>query len=98
MTTINTQLPTLALDEHGGWELILPATVLPAMIAAISITDNGIYIETTDGAYDLISYADLEDMIIPGRLGRVVASSNGASAWVVNAIYLPDTIGVIPSD
>jgi len=95
MTPINTQLPTLSLDEHGGWEFILPATVLPAMIAAISITDDGIYIETFDGAYDLISYADLEDMIVPGRLGMAVASSNGHSAWAVTALYLPDPINVI---
>ena len=95
---MNSTLPTLSFAPGNGWEIILPAESLPSGIANITVTDDGIYLETTSGDYDLITYQDLLDVMVPARLSRIIASPNGHSWPVATAIYLPDTIGVIPSD
>ena len=106
---MNQHLPTLSFDAGNGWEIILPADNLPAGIANITVTDDGIYLETTSGEYDLITYQDLLDVMVPDRLGRILASpsdrvgaavsrSNGHGWPVVAAIYVEDSPGVIPTN
>ena len=93
----NTTLPTLSLDAGGHWELILPAAILPAAIATVNVSEDGIYLETVDGSYDLLTWDDLLTVSIPGRLGQVLASNNGRVQWPNPRIYLvDDSMGVIP--
>lgn len=93
--TPNTTLPTISLDSHGGWELILPAAVLPRNVANITITDDGIYLEMETGAYDLLTFDDLLDIAVPGRL--VPVSHNGNGHWPGPTIYyVNDSPGAIP--
>jgi hypothetical protein len=93
---VNQHLPTLSFDAGNGWEIILPAESLPSGIANITVTDDGIYLETTSGEYDLITYQDLIDVMVPDRLGRILASPNGHGWPVAAAIYVEDSPGVIP--
>ncbi len=93
---MNATLPTLSFGPGNGWEIILPAPALPAGIANITVSDDGIYLETTSGEYDLITYQDLLDVMVPARLGRIIASPNGHGWPAVTAIYLEDSPGVIP--
>lgn len=81
--TPNTALPTLSLDSHGGWELILPASVLPGNVANITVSDEGIYLETETGLYDLITFDDLLDIAVPGR----IVSVNGNGHWPSPQLY-----------
>lgn len=92
--TPNANLPTLCLSSDS-WELILPATVLPALIANITISPDGIYIENIDGEYDLISYADLEQIMVPNR--GFMPGRNGHSGWPAPSYYfVEDSPPAIP--
>lgn len=96
--TVNQSLPTLSFGPGNGWEIILPVDALPHGIANITVTDDGIYLETTSGDYDLITYQDLIDVMVPGRLGRIIASPNGHGWPVVAVISVEDSPGVIPTN
>ena len=93
--TPNNNLPTLSMDGNGGWELILPACVLPVDITNITVSDDGIYLETAGGDYDLVTFDDLVEVMVLGRLGRVIANGNGH--WPSPTVYfVEDSPGVIP--
>lgn len=95
---MNKHLPTLSLDAGNGWEIILPAETLPSGIANITVTDDGIYLETTGGEYDLITYQDLLDVMVPDRLGRILASPNGHGWPATAVVYMEDIPGVIATN
>ena len=95
---MNQTLPTLSFDPGNGWEIILPVEALPAGIANITVTDDGIYLETQAGEYDLITYQDLLDVMVPDRLGRIMASPNGHGWPSATAIYLEDSPSVISTN
>lgn len=86
--TPNTHLPTLCLNGES-WELILPANVLPPMIANITMSEDGIYIETLHGEYDLISYGDLKEIMVPNR-AAYLPGRNELSGWPAPTFYFVD--------
>lgn len=87
-----TQFPTLTVDRRGNWEFILPASVLPGDCAKITVSANGIYVEDIDGRYDLITFDDVADCAIPGRLAAIPSNGHGPSPWIY---AIEDSFGVI---
>lgn len=91
---MNTQLPTLSLDASGHWEFILPAAVLPGDTAKLIVSEDGIYIEFVAGDYDLITWTDIAEIAVPGRLGALLPPGhNGASGWPAPKYILVDEDG-----
>lgn len=86
-----TLFPTLTIDKRGNWELILPAVVFPDGIVNITVSTNGIYVEAADGQYDLITFDDLRDIAIPGRVSAI--PTNGHGPWIY---AIEDSPSVIP--
>lgn len=86
------QFPTMIFDPRGNWEFILPAAVFPDGIVNITVSTNGIYVEAADGQYDLITFDDLRDIAIPGRVSAIPTNGHGPSAWIY---AIEDNLGVI---
>lgn len=63
MTPIRT-LPRTTLDSDLGWEIIIPEiTLANTGLAKVSVTPDGIYIESPDGHYDLLPFAELAELL-----------------------------------
>ena len=93
---MNQHLPTLSLDSDGHWEFILPAAVLPGEVRKLIVSEDGIYVEFITGDYDLVTWDDVQDIAVPGRLQYAQPSPNGHGWPSATAIYLEDSPAVIP--
>lgn len=95
---MNITLPTLSLDASAHWELLLPSQVMPAEVAKLIVSEDGVYIEFITGDYDLITWDDIADIAVPGRGAIVAFSSNGASGWPAPQYIIveEDSPNVIP--
>lgn len=55
--------PTVQLPA-AGWEITLPPGVIaPAGLRQLSLTDQGIYLEASNGHWDYIPYAELASLL-----------------------------------
>lgn len=60
------QNPIIKRDTDIGWEIFVPPSMLPAELRTVSISPEGLYIETTSDTWDLIPFMDLADLVEVG--------------------------------
>lgn len=57
------QNPIIKRDKDIGWEVMVPPDLLPVTLRCVSISPEGLYIETKDEAWDMIPFQDLADLV-----------------------------------
>ena len=57
--------PLIKHDPDIGWEVFVPEDNLPTTLRCVSLSPEGLYVETTDGAWDLIALEDMAELVEP---------------------------------